>query len=533
MTPETTEETTSAANRPPTLTKTHKRLIGVVVVGAVIIAGIGFAGSYTAVRDLAVQKDFGNFSYVFPIGIDAGIVVLLALDLLLTWMRMRFPLLRQTAWLLTAATIAFNGAAAWPDPLGVGMHAVIPILFVVSVEAARHAVGRVADITADKHMDGVRLSRWLLSPGPTFLLWRRMKLWELRSYEQVIKLEQDRYVYQTWLESEFGKNWRKAAKPGKKGGAPVELLMPLRLARYGKPLSETVPAVLIATGREVPALFQPQQRPELEKGTQPEAGTEQLPQVEPEQERPAVEAPQPQGEQPEFEGPEFEEPEFEPVEEPAPSVPDDFWQKQGTAYDQGEDFAPYGAQQPEPYGPAHRYGDPVASYDQQVEASVPEAAYSGGYGPYAQPQPAPVEQPEPYVEPEQVVEPGPEQVEPVYEIPQQPEPVAAAAPARSTAPARVQAKVEDLVEDGGAQPVRTWGNATRDLVAETYRSLPAETRALRGRPLAAAIVEASGNALKLDTVRRTHISEELLAEYEKDLTEVPSPRQEQGSEGGQ
>jgi hypothetical protein len=524
MTSETTEETASAANRPPELTKTHKRLIGVVVVGAVIIAGIGFAGSYTAVRDLAVEKGFGDFGYVFPIGIDAGIVVLLALDLLLTWMRMRFPLLRQTAWLLTAATIAFNGAAAWPDPLGVGMHAVIPVLFVVSVEAARHAVGRVADITADKHMEGVRLSRWLLSPGPTFLLWRRMKLWELRSYEQVIKLEQDRYVYQTWLESEFGKNWRKAAKPGKKGGAPVELLMPLRLARYGKPLSETVPAVLIATGREVPALFQPQQRPELEKGTQPETGTEQRPQDEPEQERPAVDAPQQQVKEPEFE-----------------SVPDDSRQQQGAAYDQGEDFAPYGVQQPEPYGPAHRYGDPVISYDQQVEASVPEADYSGGYGPDAQPQPqhAPVEQPEPFVEPqpaavepEQLVEPEPVAVEPVYEIPQQPEPVAAA-PARSTAPARVQAKVEDLVEDGGAQPVRTWGNATRDLVAETYRNLSAETRALRGRPLAAAIVEASGNVLKLDTVRRTHITEELLAEYEKDLTEVPSPRQEQGSEGGQ
>jgi hypothetical protein len=67
------------------------------------------------------------------------------------------------------------------------MHSVIPILFVVSVEAARYAVGRIADITADKHMEGVRLTRWLLSPAPAFLLWRRMKLWELRSYDQVIK----------------------------------------------------------------------------------------------------------------------------------------------------------------------------------------------------------------------------------------------------------------------------------------------------------------------------------------------------------
>lgn len=237
---------------PMQLTRMHRVLISVVVFGAVIIAGIGFAGSYAAVRELAVQKGFGNFSYVLPIGIDAGICVLLALDLLLTWIRIPFPLLRQTAWLLTAATIAFNGAAAWPDPLGVGMHAVIPILFVVSVEAARHAIGRIADITADKHMEGVRLTRWLLSPLPTFLLWRRMKLWELRSYEQVIKLEQDRLVYQARLHSRFGRAWRRKA--------PVESLMPLRLARYGVPLAETAPAGLAAAGIE-PALLPPAPEP--------------------------------------------------------------------------------------------------------------------------------------------------------------------------------------------------------------------------------------------------------------------------------
>ncbi|MEU5099835.1 DUF2637 domain-containing protein [Streptomyces sp. NPDC020996] len=238
---------------PLQLTRMHRVLIGVVVTGAVIIAGIGFAGSYAAVRELAIKKGFGNFSYVFPIGIDAGICVLLSLDLLLTWIRIPFPLLRQTAWLLTAATIAFNGAAAWPDPLGVGMHAVIPVLFVVSVEAARHAIGRMADITADKHMEGVRLTRWLLSPVPTFLLWRRMKLWELRSYEQVIKLEQERLVYQARLRSRFGRAWRRKA--------PVESLMPLRLARYGVPLAETAPAGLAAAGIE-PALLPPAPAPE-------------------------------------------------------------------------------------------------------------------------------------------------------------------------------------------------------------------------------------------------------------------------------
>ncbi|WP_367325998.1 DUF2637 domain-containing protein [Streptomyces sp. HUAS ZL42] len=250
------------------LTRTHRVLIGVVVTGAVIIAGIGFAGSYAAVRELAIKKGFGTFSYVFPIGIDAGICVLLALDLLLTWIRIPFPLLRQTAWLLTAATIAFNGAAAWPDPLGVGMHAVIPVLFVVAVEAARHAIGRIADITADKHMEGVRLTRWLLSPIPTFLLWRRMKLWELRSYDQVIKLEQERLVYQASLRSRFGRAWRRKA--------PVESLMPLRLSRYGVPLAETAPAGLAAAGFDEPPIqFTLERAPVPAQRQNPEAAADQ------------------------------------------------------------------------------------------------------------------------------------------------------------------------------------------------------------------------------------------------------------------
>ncbi|WP_331746971.1 DUF2637 domain-containing protein (plasmid) [Streptomyces halstedii] len=204
-------------------------MTGVVVGGAVVIAGIGFAGSYAAVRDLAIRKGFGTFAHVFPLGVDAGILVLLALDLLLTWLRMPFPLLRQTAWLLTSATIAFNGAAAWPDPLGVGMHAVIPSLFVVTVEAARHAIGQLANITAGRHMEPVRLIRWLLSPLPTFKLWRRMKLWELRSYKQVLALEQERLVYQARLRTRFGRAWRRRA--------PVEARLPLRLTRYGVPLN--------------------------------------------------------------------------------------------------------------------------------------------------------------------------------------------------------------------------------------------------------------------------------------------------------
>ncbi|MFE4409841.1 DUF2637 domain-containing protein [Streptomyces sp. NPDC056821] len=320
----------------------HRVLIGVVVTGAVIIAGIGFAGSYAAVRELALKKGFGNFSYVFPIGIDAGICVLLALDLLLTWIRIPFPLLRQTAWVLTLATIAFNGAAAWPDPLGVGMHAVIPVLFVVAVEAARHAIGRIADITADKHMEGVRLTRWLLSPVPTFLLWRRMKLWELRSYDQVIKLEQERLVYQARLRSRFGRAWRRKA--------PVESLMPLRLARYGVPLGETAPAGLAAAGIE-PAVIPP--RPQVETAVDARA----------------AEAARMGG---------------EGASQPVPALAE----------------APPGGQRPQLAG-AHNGGQPVQEQQAPDEASpwfsaAQQVDYHGGYEPAYEPEP-PYEEP-PYEE---------------------------------------------------------------------------------------------------------------------------------------
>ncbi|MER5309785.1 DUF2637 domain-containing protein [Streptomyces sp. NPDC002773] len=347
------------------LTRTHRILIGLVIAGALIIAGIGFAGSYAAVRELALDKGFGTFSYFFPIGIDAGICVLLALDLLLTWLRIPFPLLRQTAWVLTAATIAFNGAAAWPDPLGVGMHAVIPMLFVVAVEAARHAVGRIADITADKHMEGVRLTRWLLSPVPTFRLWRRMKLWELRSYEQVIKLEQERLIYQARLQARYGRSWRRKA--------PVEALMPLRLARYGVPLAETAAAGLAAAGIE-PALLPPQPQPQPQPQAQSQSQgplpvpAQQLPQL-----QAAAQVPMPQ------------QPQIQPQPQQKPS--------------------PTGVPQAEAEPPVGPVNHESPWFDTQQLASE---TYEGTYNPRIveglEPTPVPVPQ-----GPEDVPPPGPEE----------------------------------------------------------------------------------------------------------------------------
>ncbi|MGW0948537.1 DUF2637 domain-containing protein [Streptomyces sp. NPDC002623] len=214
------------------LTRTQKILIGIVVIGVLTIATLGFIGSYNAVTTLATAKGFGRFAHAFPIAIDAGIVAFLALDLLLTWLRMPYPMLRHGAWLLTAATIAFNAAAAWPDKLGTGMHAVIPILFVVAVEAARHAIGRIADITADKHIESPPVSRWVLNPPGTFVLWRRQRMWGIRLWDTVVDLERERRIYRAQLRKEHGRMWRRKAR--------AEQLLVLRLSADGMSIQEAI-----------------------------------------------------------------------------------------------------------------------------------------------------------------------------------------------------------------------------------------------------------------------------------------------------
>lgn len=223
----------TAPGTPQPLTKTQKTLTGIVVGAVLVIATLGFIGSYSAVTKLALHKGFGEFAHAFPIAVDAGIIAFLALDLLLTWRRIGFPLLRYSAWGLTASTIAFNAVAAWPDPVGVSMHGVIPILFVIAVEAARHAIGRIADITADKHMEGPNASRWILNPVGTFILWRRQRLWAIRQWDTVLELERERRIYIGQLRSQYGRHgWRRKAT--------ADQMLVLSLAKDGMSVQDAI-----------------------------------------------------------------------------------------------------------------------------------------------------------------------------------------------------------------------------------------------------------------------------------------------------
>ncbi|WP_331723449.1 DUF2637 domain-containing protein [Streptomyces atratus] len=243
-----------------------KAIIWTAVICALVLAAIGFTGSYTAVRQLAATKGFGSFSHAFPIGIDAGIIVFLTLDLILCHKRMPLPPLRWVAWALTGATVFYNASAGakgiTEDPLAAAMHATIPILFIGSAEAARHYIARLAQITADKHIDGVPLSRWIVAPLSSFRIWRRLRLWNIRSYGTVIQLEQEVRIYRAQLKKEHGRKWRRKAS--------ADQILVLELAASGMSVTEAIdlPYREAQKRAEAEALRQAEARAEAEAETE-------------------------------------------------------------------------------------------------------------------------------------------------------------------------------------------------------------------------------------------------------------------------
>ncbi len=225
------------------LSGAKRATIGTLVAAALALAGIGLYLSFEHVaafahRELAFQT-LGK-AQMFVAGVDVGILVLIGLDLTLAWMRRPNRRIRYLVWLLTAATIVFNAASAAPQPgqgwklldyVAVGAHGLVPVLFIAVVEIGRGVIEQaVHPDRADTPSAAVPLHRWLLAPTSTARIYRRMRLWNAPSYQEVIREEQERTVYRSMLAREHGR-WRKA---------PKDLQLPLRLAKFGLSVDEAL-----------------------------------------------------------------------------------------------------------------------------------------------------------------------------------------------------------------------------------------------------------------------------------------------------
>ncbi|MFD0033034.1 DUF2637 domain-containing protein [Streptomyces sp. NPDC127172] len=219
----------------PTRDRLMTALSLVAAVGGTLVGIIGFAMSYSTLAKVALSWGFSEeLAPWFPVGVDASIIAFLALDLYLIRKRTPWPLLRMAAHAMTGATIWFNASSQGhiaADPVQAASHGVMPVLFVIGVEAARRLIIQKARLEAGTAADRIPLHRWILSPVATPRFYRRMRLHGVTSYPEMIRRQQELIAYEQWLKRKHQGDLSKASEDER---------LPMKMAAYGYTVSEAL-----------------------------------------------------------------------------------------------------------------------------------------------------------------------------------------------------------------------------------------------------------------------------------------------------
>ncbi|MZF88257.1 DUF2637 domain-containing protein [Streptomyces sp. SID5643] len=228
-----TESGTGTDRSPAKLTGTQKWTTGAIVIAALALAGIGLYLSFEHVADFAFKElRFGSLGkgQLFAVGVDVGIMVMIAVDLLMAWLKRPISWIRYPVWLLTAATVVLNAASGAPegawkliDYVAAGAHGVVPVLFITVVELGRDAIDRVVR-PEQAERDSIPLLRWILAPIATARIFRRMRLWGVTSYPEMIRRDQQLIAYEQWLKRKYKGDITQASE---------DELLPMKMAPYG------------------------------------------------------------------------------------------------------------------------------------------------------------------------------------------------------------------------------------------------------------------------------------------------------------
>ncbi|MGV9290975.1 DUF2637 domain-containing protein [Streptomyces sp. NPDC003719] len=238
-------------------------------IGGALVGVIGFAMSYSTLAKVALAWGFSErLAPWFPVGVDASIIAFLALDLYLIRKGTPWPLLRLAAHGMTGATIWFNASSQGhlaADPVKAASHGVMPLLFVIGVEAARRLIIQKARLEAGTAADRIPLHRWILSPLATPRFYRRMRLYGVTSYPEMIRRQQDLIAYEQWLRRKYHGDLSRASEDER---------LPMTMAAYGYTVAQAL-AMPEQQEREAQARAEEAERRRLDAETRRELAQRQ------------------------------------------------------------------------------------------------------------------------------------------------------------------------------------------------------------------------------------------------------------------
>ncbi|MFK0113968.1 DUF2637 domain-containing protein [Streptomyces sp. NPDC091217] len=230
---------TTQSEPPAEVSRKVKIWLGIAsILGACVIGAIGFYLSFGNLSTAGSTR-FGfsvDDSPFFAIGVDAAIVTCLALDLFMATIRTSWPLLRVIAHVMTLASVYFNAAANGAVLAHVDKafaHGLMPVLFVIGVEAGRRILVHQAALPADH--DVIPGHRWVLSLRQTWRIFKVMKLWEI-TYSEAMARQRERVIFNAW--NEYKAELKKANLT--EGSEEALARLPKKLEPFGLTVDEAL-----------------------------------------------------------------------------------------------------------------------------------------------------------------------------------------------------------------------------------------------------------------------------------------------------
>ncbi|MEU3356145.1 DUF2637 domain-containing protein [Streptomyces sp. NPDC037389] len=203
----------------PKLTLAEWGVLVVVLLGAVTVGVIGLYSSFGNVTAHMRTRGFQHPQLV-PAAVDIAIPVFGLAYLVLIRLNMRLGWVRWVPYILTGVTIYLN-VTATSDLDAQVAHAALPSLWVAFTEVVAHFYKVNVGIATGTRADPIPFINWILSPFPTFHLWRSMRLQAKTSYKGALENQRQRVRAITALRNVYGRAWRLKA--------PLDLKTELRL----------------------------------------------------------------------------------------------------------------------------------------------------------------------------------------------------------------------------------------------------------------------------------------------------------------
>jgi hypothetical protein len=203
------------------LTTPLKVFLGLLGAASATLVTMAFVGMFAAVRASMIPY-FHQFAWMIPVGTDLGILLLSGFAVFLELAGMPLWWLRGAILTLLGLQLSLNIGAAHGSPLGMAGHAVLPTLFIATVEVWIYIVRKRRGLIGTKTgRDRIPLARYVHDWPGSREIRRAMILYGIDSYQAALDMLQMRKLAETSLTIMY---------PA--GDAPADLVLKLTLPKY-------------------------------------------------------------------------------------------------------------------------------------------------------------------------------------------------------------------------------------------------------------------------------------------------------------